>query len=233
MKPTLFFLPLAAALLLWLLPTTHPFCVYLDTNLFELLNNSLRYSHAWQLFWGYLNHPHESWLNVVCMVAINILGIFSLEQTKRKQAFASILYFWLFYQLVLFLTHAMFSDLLHIHRDSPSVVLNSSVILSKTLNMPTLKVFSNNCFPAGHALVAAYWAGFSMFYAKPWVRGIIFMTATLLVLPRLFSGAHWLSDVVFSTFYGLLWLSLARHNPLFKYLTQHLLRVPQREAVTL
>jgi membrane-associated phospholipid phosphatase len=206
----------ALAVFIWFLPLTHNLCVQIDTKAFHALNGSLQFSHLWQLLWGYLNHPNENWLNVVLMAGINIIGVFSLPPSRRPAALAGILYFWLFFQLALTTTHVIFSDWLSVGRESPSLVLTPSVVLSDALNMPHLKVYSENSFPAGHTLVLFFWASFSVLYCKPWVRKIIYAMVIMFTLPRLFSGAHWLSDVVFTIFYALFWFELAIATPLFR-----------------
>ncbi|HSX19516.1 MAG TPA: phosphatase PAP2 family protein, partial [Gammaproteobacteria bacterium] len=196
------FLFVMGGLFIWFLPLTHNLCVFIDVKAYKLLNGSLQFSQIWQWVWGILNHHKESYLNVVIMVALNFIGISTLPKNSRLQAFASIIYFWLFYQVVLVVTHFIFSDILDLHRHSPSLVIPPKIVLSETLNIAKIKVFSNYSFPAGHALVAIYWGMFSVMYAKPTVQRIMIAVAILVALPRLFTGAHWLSDVLFSAFYA-------------------------------
>ncbi len=200
----------------WHYPTTNFLCQYLDVKTFRLLNNSLLNSSSLQVFWGYLNHHHESWLNVCVMIAINITSIFMVAKYERKRNFSAILYFWLFFQIVLFITHFIFSDLLNIRRLSPSMLYSPLAILSELLNNSNIKVFSTNCFPAGHALVAIYWANFSLRYTfNKLLKGLIILATALIILPRLYSGAHWLTDIVFTIFYALFWFYIAQAKKLF------------------
>lgn len=204
------------SLLIWCLPATHDFCVFLDVQTFRILNSSLQYSKIWQLLWAYLNHPNEKWLNVIFMSGLNILGIFSLPKSKQSQAVTGVIYFWLVFQFVLLITHECFASWLMIKRTSPSLVLTPTVNLAEVLNLPMIKISSRNCFPAGHALVLIFWSKFSILYSKKWMHKIIYATVIILLLPRLFSGAHWLSDIVFTTYYALLWFALAAYTPLFR-----------------
>lgn len=199
----------ASCILLWLHPYTNGYCVWLDHKTFEVLNSSLLYSHKWQLFWGYLNHPNENWLNIIVMAGINILGIYSLSSKERTEAFAKVAFFWIFFQLILLFTHKVFNGLLDIQRVSPSLVITPWVVLSESLNISGLKVSSNCCFPSGHVLVAIFWARFTMLFSKKWLQPFVVTIAIMLILPRLFSGAHWLSDAVFTICYGLLWFKIA------------------------
>ncbi len=223
---TLFSVLMLAGLVLWFHPHTSKICHAIDSQAFLLLNGSLKHSTALQYFFGYLNHPSESWLNVIFMAATNILGIYSLKPSLRTRAFVSVLYFWAFFQIVLFGTHAIFSDLLHMHRSSPSLTLPLQVPLHTILEIPKLRIFSTNCFPAGHTLVAVYWCFFSRRYAAEWVRLVIYTITILLILPRLFCGAHWLSDVLFTICYALVCLEIAKLDLFYKtsvkYLTKTL-----------
>jgi len=217
---TLMTLILAGCIGLWFWPTTHNYLQSLDANTAIWLNHSLVYSKAWQLLWGYLNHKNENWLNVIFMMAVNITGIYTLPKNKRPQAAALVVYFWLFFQLVLLATHLIFSDWLTVQRLSPSLVISPWIMLNETLNMDTIKVYSERCFPAGHVLVLVFWAQFTMLYSIRWVRALALATAFTLTLPRLISGAHWPSDVVFTALYATIWFYLAQMNFIFKKITK-------------
>lgn len=221
-KLTQYFLLVGICLALWFNPVTRPYCTWLDAKTFEVLNSSLLHSHAWQLLWGYLNHPNESWLNVIFMLAINIIGIYSLPSIRRRAATAGVIYFWVFFQFILLFTNKFFSGWLDIHRASPSLVISPWVLLTESLNMANLKVSSTNSFPAGHALVLIFWAQFSLLYSKGWVHKLIWLTVLVLILPRMFSGAHWLSDIVFTVCYALLWFAIAAGTPLFGFATRRI-----------
>lgn len=205
---TKYVLLVSSCVLLWIHPYTHSYCVWLDYKFFEILNSSLLYSHKWQLLWGYLNHPNESWLNIVVMAIINIIGIYSLPKDKRSKAFTGVAFFWVFFQLILLFTNKTFSGLLGIQRASPSLVITPWVVLSDALNISSLKISSNCCFPSGHVLVAIFWAKFTVLFSKKWLHPLIVITAAMVMLPRLFSGAHWLSDAVFTICYALLWFKI-------------------------
>lgn len=194
----------------WFLPIFTPSLKYIDQKTFEILNLSLSQSKAWMYFWGMLNHSNESWINVIVMVCINFLAVITIKDKNYKiQSIKLIIYFWFFYEIVLLMTHFIFIDLLNIKRASPSIILQTIVSISQELNNTNLKECSNNCFPAGHALVAIYWAIFTLAYAPKSFRIIIILTTLLIGTPRLFSGAHWLSDIIFSIAYGIVCFSWA------------------------
>ncbi len=216
LKLTKYFLLVVASLLVYFMPALHQFWQQLDYTTYELLNRSLELSKAWQFFWGYLNHPNENWLNIVAMGTINIMAILALDKNRRPRAIAQVMYFWLFFQIVLLFTQKALIGGLHIQRSSPSVIHYPWVILSETLNISNIKVYSHCSFPAGHALVLIYWAKFTWLYCNAKYSRLVSFVLILLLLPRLFSGAHWLSDIVFTYFYGLLWFNIATGTPLYQ-----------------
>jgi len=202
--------------LLWFLPLTHDVCQNIDTQTAIWLNNSVDSSRPWQLLWGYLNHQNENWLNVLFMMGLNVIGIYALPKKQRPQATVLVLYFWLFFQIVLLMTHLIFSDWLHVERGSPSLVITPWILLTDVLNMDNIKVYSERSFPAGHILVLVFWAQFTMLYGVKWIRRVAIATVLVLTLPRLISGAHWLSDILFTAVYGTLWFYLAQATFIFK-----------------
>lgn len=209
-------------LCIWFLPATHDICQTLDQKIFRALNNSTKYSRVWGIWWAYLNHKYETWLNLFFLVGINIFTIAKQPYFRRAKTLSNFIYFWLFFQLVLIVTNLVGDDLLAIHRICPSITLKDVVNLSDYYEIPNLKITSSDCFPAGHALVLVFWARFSVEFAKPRLQKVIIAVTCLLILPRLFGGAHWTSDIIFTTFYSLLWYEIAISTPLYAFATNKL-----------
>jgi len=202
-------------LLLWFLPITHNICEHLDIELAYALNHSLLFGRAWQLLWGYLNHPNENWMNIIFMFTINMLGIFTIPKNQRLRAIALVIYCWITFQICLLVTHKIFADWIEVQRNSPSLSIEPWNILSELLNIPNIKVYSHSSFPAGHALVLVFWLKFIELYANTKVQILAAITAVMLTLPRLISGAHWISDIIFTICYSLFWFHLVVGTPLF------------------
>lgn len=195
----------------WFLPIFNSFFQYLDQKIFFLLNKSLSLSFVWQQFWGMLNHPVENWANLLIMFGINILAIILTKKGKRKKALYLTLYFWLFYQLTIIGTNIIFSKTLNIHRESPTVILKPFIMLSEALGNKEIKDASENCFPAGHAMVAIYWFYFINLLQIKKLRILTIIVATFLSISRVVSGAHWASDIIFTFFYAKVWFFLANY----------------------
>ncbi len=148
-----------------------------------------------------------------CIRRLTLLGIdaphahseklFGHTTRLRMQCIKSFIYFWICFELVFCLQEYFFHGFLKLARYSPSLVLAPSLRLSEVLHNPSIKDASQNCFPGGHAFALLYWALFSL-YLSPRYIGILGMIFGLfLCLPRLFSGAHWMSDTVFSALLAL------------------------------
>ncbi len=186
-------------LFLWFNPWTHRLCMEGDRAIFYLLNGTLDQNPRWQSLWALLNHRQETAYNLVLAACFNL---WALYQTKnpivRTQVIKLFIYFWICFEVVFCFQEYFFHDFLKIIRYSPSLVLQPSLRLSQVLDDPHIKDVSKNCFPGGHAFALLYWAFFS-FRCSPkgiGMLGLIF--ALFLCLPRLFSGAHWMSDTIFS-----------------------------------
>jgi membrane-associated phospholipid phosphatase len=181
----------------------------LDTECFLFLNKILLNNTFAQHFWGILSHKHESWINVIIMLFLNVIAVLMIPKARRSKAIAIILYCWLSFQVVLLVNTVIFQKILQINRDSPSVVVDGAIKLSSVLNNSNLKDYSNNSFPAGHALVLIYWALFINLYAPRKITMLAVLVSILLIMPRMITGAHWLSDTIFSLFLGWMYFNLS------------------------
>ncbi len=208
---------LITALLLWFNPLTHDFFRYLDESFFLKLNASLVGEPFWQVFWGLLNDRRETKLNLLFAAILNIWAILvTKEKTLRHQRIKQILYFWICFQVGFMLQEGIFNKWLHIAKDSPSLVITPVVKLSQVLQNSNLKEGTQHSFPSGHAFSLIYWASFTLLCAPRHIGIMALFFAILLCLPRLFIGAHWLSDEVFSILMALVWLSWTVHNPIYE-----------------
>lgn len=193
----------------------------LDTQCFLLLNKILLNSSLIQYIVGILSHKHESWINVIVMLLLNGIGVFMLPREQRNRAIIIVVYCWLSFQLFLLLNNLFFQKFLYINRDSPSILIPGAAKLSVLLNNNDIKDYSNNSFPAGHTLVLIYWSLFINLYAPKKVIIIAILISTLIIISRIITGAHWLSDTLCSLLLGWLYFKLsiwfANRNERIKY----------------
>lgn len=193
----------------------------LDTQCFLLLNKILLNSSFVQYTVGILSHKNESWINIIIMLILNIIGIFMLPKEQRNKAIIIVFYCWLSFQLFLLLNNLFFQKILYINRDSPSVLIPGAAKLSVLLNNINIRDYSNNSFPAGHTLVLIYWVLFINLYAPQKITIIAILISFLIIISRIITGAHWLSDTLSSLLLGWLYFKLsiwaANKNERIKY----------------
>lgn len=207
---------LVSALLLWFNPLTHPLCQKLDIWIFQVLNGSLTYEF-WQSFWGLLNHRRETSINLILAALFNIWAIIDTKDPKlRSVRIKQIIYFWIFFQIGFTLQDILFNKLLHIERASPSLCVQPVIKLSEILQNTNIKDTSTHSFPGGHAFSLIYWASFTLLSSSKRIGILSIIFAITLCIPRLISGAHWASDVVFSVLLALLWLSWTLYFPIYR-----------------
>lgn len=205
----------------------------IDANLFLFLNKFfLDYKFSRYIF-GFLSHKNESWINVIVMLGVNILSILTISESQnntkgvqnnalsyaysylrinsmvKKKIIANIIYCWLSFQVFLLFNNIFFQKILHFNRNSPSVIFHESIKLSVVLNNLNIKDYSNNSFPAGHALILIYWALFINLQQCKLIKIVSWFLVILFVLPRIVTGAHWVSDTIFSLLLGWIYFNIS------------------------
>jgi membrane-associated phospholipid phosphatase len=208
---------LLAIILLWKMAFSHDALKTLDITVFKMLNHSLLNTSFGQWFWGILNHRLETKLNLLAAGLFNTWAIIAtkdpvLQKTRLKKT----LYFWVFFQIGVMLFNGIFNHWLHWERLSPSLVIKPVVQLSFLWGDPNIKDSSAHSFPSGHAFAMFYWAFFTSLCVPKRIALCALLFACLLSLPRLVSGAHWLSDAYFSILFAAIWLSWTLYFPLYR-----------------
>jgi len=207
---------LFSSLWFWFNSPASPWLHELDELIFRKLNGSLASHSLWQKFWGMLNHRRETQYNLVIAALFNIWAVLQTQESGLKfRRIKQFLYFWICFQIGFMFQDYFFNAFLAVTRSSPSMVLEPVILLSDILNNSQIKDFSEHSFPSGHAFSLIYWASFT-YVCSPKRIGLLAITlASFLCLPRLFSGAHWASDTIFSGLLALTWLGWTLNVPLY------------------
>ena len=205
----------------------------LDIAFFKLINQSLLNSHHWQIFWACANHKYADWLEDLCILAFFTIWIQKSPSSLRKIRIAQLLFCVLYIAFILFFVNRMiFRDLISIPRPSPSLIVENSVMLSEKIPWMKIKDVSKTSFPGDHATTALLFAS-SFSYLAGWRFAIpAWIYGSFLCMPRLITGAHWLSDVIVgSGGIALFFLSIAFCTPLSHNISSYLASIFNKKRV--
>lgn len=213
---------LAAILLTTLfLPLTQGAWEAIDTAFFKWINGSLRDRPLWQLFWAMANHKLADWVEDLCVLCFFITYVRQATKGLRLRRVSELL-FWVIYigAIIYFVNRLFFAKHWNIPRLSPTLVVEDCVRLSREIPWMSIKDGSAKSFPGDHGTTALLFAS-SFTCLAGWRLGILAsLYAAFLCLPRLFTGAHWLSDVIVgSGSIAIVFTAWAFYSPLFQKVT--------------
>ncbi len=197
------FLAVCASLLLvgsWLFPPTRALWDALDAAAFRAFQGYLVNNPGSHLFWAWMNSRYADWLCEALIMGLLGFHVYSggKEQLRdRLKQLAFIVVFVAATQILI--NKGLCVKVLSLKRLSPSLVLGVDVNLAETAQFLNNKAFSHRSFPADHATTlflstVCMWR----FCVKP-VAYTMTGLAILFSMPRLLSGAHWLSDILVGT----------------------------------
>jgi membrane-associated phospholipid phosphatase len=195
----LLFFHVLAFILLWTLFTSYTdfFWEAIDVAFFSTLNGTLKDHPYWQLFWALANHKAADWIEDLC-----VLGFFAAYVLKARRGFrlrrvAELLFSVLYIGLIIYCVNkTLFREYLEIPRLSPTLTLENSVHLSDEISWLSIKDDSVKSFPGDHGTTALLFAASFSYFAGRRLGILASLYAGFLCLPRLITGAHWLSDVI-------------------------------------
>ncbi len=220
----LIYLHLIASLILfsWLLPSTRILWDSLDVNTFSLLNQSIENAPFWQNFWAITNIKHFGDIPIaICMLFV------CLHYAKKNNLrYAEMLYLCLSVLFAIVISKQCLEVFLDYERLSPSLTLPNNIELATLFPTLHIRDSSTNSFPGDHAILLTLWTCFLFHFAK-WRYGTLaFLLSLSFSLPRLVSGAHWLTDnFIGGLCIGLLLFAWFSASPIYFYGTKLILRL--------
>jgi membrane-associated phospholipid phosphatase len=231
--PALLGLNLGAALLLasWLCPAGQVFWAQLDNSTFALLNGSLTAHPLWSGAWAIASVRPFDLLAAALMLGLLVRKDWLFNRVQRWQA----LFTFIALLAILLIIRVLFSQLSNAYgwqHSSPSLQLLDSVRLTELYpwlaEHLNLKDASKHSFPGDHASVLMLWGGFMALFAQRGKLATVLGLTILLMLPRLFAGAHWLSDdLVGGLILTLLTFAWGYCTPLASHLASGMQRLAQ------
>lgn len=174
-----------------------------DRETFAALNGSMREGGAWAAFWAAANTRLFDLLPGLLILSIYARYMWADGARFWRQRFGLGLSMLVF--TVLWMRFVMKALLDH-ERASPTLVLPDPVLLSTMFDWPLrIKDTSIDCFPGDHVGVMLF-VGLVMMHVVGWRQGLlVLLLAIPSALPRVYGGAHWLSDqIVGGGFAGML-----------------------------
>ena len=148
---------------------------------------------------------------------ITIHVYYANTSSHKSRAKAEVILMWLYIQIGILFVHILFFKLLNIQRLSPSLTLTHFTRLSE-ISGSGVKDASRSSFPSGHGFAMFYWVLFSRKFLP---KKLLILTSALAVffcIPRIMSGAHWASDVVFAGMMSYLHVTIMMSTPMYNIL---------------
>ena len=206
---------IAVIIVSYFIPFTRILWDAMDHSFFHLLNNSLRGNPTWQLFWAIFNHKLADWLHDVVILILILAAIFTVRKEERVKKTAEFLFILLYVACIIyFVNRVFFRKYVDIERLSPTLVFPDSVKLSREITWIGIKDSSRQSFPGDHATTALFFTVTYAYYANRNLAFIGCLYGIFMCLPRIVTGAHWLSDVIMgSGSIVLFFLSWAFYSP--------------------
>ena len=207
------------ASLFW--PVTKGYWETIDIAFFKCINVTLKDHPSWQLFWAFANHKLADWVEDLCILCFFIAYVRQGHRHLRKRKVAELVFIVFYIAAILyFINRVLFRENLDIPRLSPTLVVEDSVRLSDEIPWMSIKDEASKSFPGDHGTTALLFAA-SFSYLAGWRLGVLAsLYGAFLCMPRLITGAHWLSDVVVgSGTIAIITLSWAFCTPLFTRFT--------------
>lgn len=179
----------------WLQPSTRAGWDILDAQIFYWLNGTLESGRYWQGFWALVNwRPFD----IVAAGIILLISFFWIYKQPRESRINSLAGLSLLL-LIILATRFSAAFLLYLteyQRYSPSITLQPSYRLSELVVWIEAKDYHKDCFPGDHGYVIISCVVFFFVKAGRKWGWLSLVLLSPFMLPRLVSGAHWLTDIL-------------------------------------
>jgi membrane-associated phospholipid phosphatase len=176
----------------WLGGPIRPLWDRLDLWFFRLSNSSLGLNPLWDGLWAVSNNRLFDLVAALGMTAV----FFWSGLSSRPGRWSQLLVRALIGALLGLLAQGLIHQYLDLPRASPTLQMEGSQRLSQLVTWIRSKDASRGCFPGDHGLVLFTLTLYGWRFLQPRARWTAAAGAVLFTLPRLMSGAHWLTDIL-------------------------------------
>lgn len=190
----------------WLWQPTRMWWDGVDQKVFFALNGSLAEHYWWQVVIAIMNFRPFDFIALAIMITPFLVPGWLFEKEETAMHFLRLIVLLTF----MIISRIALSELLNIHRQSPSLVLQPVNLLHELVPYIPAKDQASGSFPGDHAAVILSWFLYMWLFAKPKCRLPVILISITFVLPRLIGGAHWFTDDVvggiFLAFFSVAWV---------------------------
>ena len=174
----------------WFVEPTRSFWLAIDLQFFRATNDTLAWGRPWQTLWAVANIRAVDLLSALSMV-----GLYAHYGFRRgREQLGRFLAVGLMIASLLVVAKRFADALSTVHRRSPTLLYDDAYRLSELAPWISTKDTAVDSFPGDHCMVLIICAGIISFYLPRAWSAIAWIFAVLFSVPRLMSGAHWLSD---------------------------------------
>lgn len=180
----------------WTIDNTKIYWDWIDRQSIQILNGSLaQLGGLWRGFWAVLSMRIA---DLIPLIFILCFFYFDGVLHKKSQRLSGLIGFVSLLMLMLIVREILnfYIDYNALNRPSPSLQIDGLMRLSELYPDLHLKDASGNSFPGDHAGVLMVWLGYCLFFVRNIWCWAAFLMVIVFSLPRLITGAHWLSDVL-------------------------------------
>jgi membrane-associated phospholipid phosphatase len=191
-----------------------------DHKTFTLFNGSLKGNRTWAGFWAVANSRA---FDLIAGVAMGVIILCYLRRDNKRYAKKGFAFCLVVLVFTVLCSQIIINSICKYKRHSPTKILpEKSVLLSEHFPVVKPKDKSSRSFPGDHAIILFSFAFSFLIIGKFRYGASLLAVAVLFALPRLFSGAHWLTDIKVGTgFILLVTLGLLFATPLYRYLMKY------------
>lgn len=183
-------------ILSFFLPHTRALWNELDNIFFFLLNKTLLLGKPIQYFWAYFNSSIADRMQDIVFVFAFIYIYLKSPKEKKRDVIFNLFFTALAIFLTIFFINRGIFKVWKVHRESPTLIFDSAIRLSKLITDMKVKDISHHSFPADHATTAILLTSLYYRFSTSRIRYPLTVYALFLCLPRMVTGAHWLSDAL-------------------------------------
>lgn len=203
----------------WLIPSTGELWQQWNHTTFYLFNGSLAENQHWSMLWAVLNNRAADLIPVVFIFPLLLKSDLIFKSSEIRQGFIGLCL--LMFVMLIFRTIVdKTAKNLGWTGNSPSLELAPFISLDALYPHLSPKDSAGSSFPGDHASVLIIIAAYALLHKFNRWSLLVAVLATIFMLPRLFSGAHWLTDQVIGgsliAFFTIAW---GRYTPYLAWAT--------------